>query len=390
MILAHLADIHLGFRQYHRLNPQGINQREADVASAFRAVVDAVIAARPDAVLIAGDLFHQVRPTNAAIVFAFQQFQRLRVALPDSPVIVIAGNHDTPRSSETGSILRLYEELGVDVALEEAGRFEYPALDLSVLAVPYHAMRATERPILRPQGKATHQVLLLHGEVEGVYPPEISGAAWGGVVVRPEEIHPAEWSYVALGHYHVQHQVDERMWYAGALDHVTSNPWGERRDEERRGATKGWLLVDLDTRLVTRRPIALARGVFDLPPLYGDGATAGDLDRLMQERLQEISGGWTDQLVRQVVFNVPRQVARALDHAAIRAIKVEALHYHLDLRRPETETAIGIGPTGRRQPLNEVLRDYLTRRPLPAELDRKHFVQAGVALLDSIVPEEEA
>lgn len=390
MILAHLADIHLGFRQYHRLNPQGINQREADVASAFRAAVDAVIAARPDAVLIAGDLFHQVRPTNAAIVFAFQQFQRLRAALPDSPIIVIAGNHDTPRSSETGSILRLYEELGVDVALEEASRFEYPALDLSVLAVPYHAMRATERPVLRPQGKARHQVLLLHGEVEGVYPPEISGATWGGVVVRPEEMHPAEWSYVALGHYHVQHQVDQRIWYAGALDHVTSNPWGERRDEERRGATKGWLLVDLDSRIVTRQPVALARGVFDLPPLYGDGASAADLDRLIRERLQEIPGGWTDQLVRQVAFNVPRQVARELDHAAIRAIKAETLHYHLDLRRPETETAIGVGPTGRRQPLNEVLRDYLSRRPLPAELNREDFVQAGVTLLDSIGQEEDA
>ena len=46
MILAHLADIHLGFRQYHRLNPHGINQREADVANVFRTAVDGVIAAR--------------------------------------------------------------------------------------------------------------------------------------------------------------------------------------------------------------------------------------------------------------------------------------------------------------------------------------------------------
>lgn len=390
MIVAHLADIHLGFRQYHRLNPQGINQREADVASAFRAVVDAVIAARPDAVVVAGDLFHQVRPTNAAIVFAFQQFQRIRAALPDSPIIVIAGNHDTPRSSETGSILRLYEELGVDVAMEDACRFEYPALDLSVLAVPHQAMRSAERPVLRPQGRAAHQVLLLHGEVEGVYPPEISGATWGGVVVRPEEMHPTEWSYVALGHYHIQHQVDQRVWYAGALDYVTSNPWGERRDAERLGASKGWLLVDMDARVVTRQPIPLARGVFDLPPLYGDGATAGDLDRLIQERVREIPGGWTDQVIRQVVFNVPRQVARELDHAAIRALKAEALHYHLDLRRPEAEAAIGVGPGGRRQPLNEVLKDYLSRRPLPAEIDREEFVQAGVTLLDSVVQEEDA
>ena len=94
--LAHIADPHLGIRQYHRQTPAGINQREADVASAFRAAVDGVIAARPDAVVIAGDLFHSVRPTNAAIVFAFRQFQRLREALPDAPIVLIAGNHDTP------------------------------------------------------------------------------------------------------------------------------------------------------------------------------------------------------------------------------------------------------------------------------------------------------
>ena len=43
MRLAHLADVHLGFRQYHRLNAQGINQREADVAAAFRTAIEQVI-----------------------------------------------------------------------------------------------------------------------------------------------------------------------------------------------------------------------------------------------------------------------------------------------------------------------------------------------------------
>ena len=150
MRIAHLSDVHLGFRQFHRLTPLGINQREADVANGFRLAIDGVIAARPDAVLIAGDLFHAVRPTNAAIIFAFRQFQRLREALPEAPIVIIAGNHDTPRSSETGSILRLYEELGLDVALDEPRRMAWPALDLSVLAVPHAALRAPERPALHP------------------------------------------------------------------------------------------------------------------------------------------------------------------------------------------------------------------------------------------------
>src|SRR5688572_4877013 len=152
--LAHIADPHLGVRQYHRQTTAGINQREADVASAFRAAVDGVIEARPDAVLIAGDLFHSVRPTNAAIVFAFREFQRLREALPAAPIVLIAGNHDTPRSAETGSILRLFAELGVDVTVDEARRLVYPALELSVLAVPHNALLGEERPSLRPEGGA--------------------------------------------------------------------------------------------------------------------------------------------------------------------------------------------------------------------------------------------
>jgi DNA repair exonuclease SbcCD nuclease subunit len=389
--IAHLADQHLGFRQYHRLTAAGINQREHDVANAFRLALDGVIAARPDAVLLAGDLFHSVRPSNAAIVFAYRELSRLREALPGAPVVLIAGNHDTPRSSDSGSILRLYEELGLDVAYGDARRFVYPALDLQVLAVPHAAVRAPERPALRPEGPGQHHVLLLHGEIEGVYPPEISGAAWGGAMLGRDEVRSDQWSYVALGHYHVQHQVEPRMWYAGALDYVSPNPWGELRDEQRQGITgKGWLLVDLTGGTVTPQPVAPARRVIDLPPLYGDGASAADLDRLIQERLQSIPGGYADQVVRQLVFNVPREVARSLDHAAIRAVKAAALHYHLDLRRPEAGPGAGIDASGRRLPLPEVLRDFLARRPLPAELDREAFVRAGTQLLETVIREEES
>ena len=391
MRIAHLSDVHLGFRQFHRLTPHGINQREADVANAFRLAIDGVIAARPDAVLVTGDLFHAVRPTNAAIIFAFRQFQRLREALPDAPIVVIAGNHDTPRSSETGSILRLYEEVGVDVALDEARRLNWQALDLSVLAVPHSALRSPERPALHPEGSARHQLLLVHGEVEGVYPPEISGATWGGLVLPLDVLHPREWSWVALGHYHVQHEVEPRVWYSGSLEYVTSNPWGELRDERRHGHDgKGWLLLDLTAGRATRMPVPGSRRVIDLPPLYGDGQTADDLNRLIQERLATIEGGVADQIVRQVVFNVERQVARSIDHAAIRTLKASALHFQLDLRRPEAGSTLSLDSEGRRKPLDELLREYLARRPLPAELDREQFVREGVELLEAVVREEEA
>jgi DNA repair protein SbcD/Mre11 len=383
--LAHLADPHLGVRQYHRQTPSGINQREADVARAFRLAVDGVIAARPDAVVVAGDLFHSVRPTNAAIVFAFKQFQRLRESLPDAPLVLVAGNHDTPRSAETGSILRLFEELGVDVAVDEARRLEYPALDLSLLAVPHHALVGQERPELRPEGGARRQVMVLHGEIEGVLPTQRHTVEYGGALVGLRELAVDQWSYIALGHYHVQHEVAPHTWYSGSLEYVGTNIWGELTDEAEQGIRgKGWLLVDVDRGTVTREPVSASRPIIDLEPIRGDGLGAEALDKLIEERLHAVPGGVADRIVRLRVYDVPRHVARELHHAAIRDWKAEALYFQLDIRRPEVQRTVGVGAPGRRQTLPELVRDYLGGRPLPAELDREEFVRLGGDLMDAV------
>lgn len=386
MRIAHLADAHLGFRQFHRQTPSGINQREADVAHAFRSAVDGVLAERPDAVLIAGDLFHAVRPTNHSIVFAFRQLQRLREGLgPATPIVLIAGNHDTPRSAETGTILRLFEELDVRVAEAEPRRLSFPQLGLSVLAVPHQALAGPDRVALEPAGPEPYQVLVLHGEVEGMFPFDRSALEYGGAILRAGELHLGEWSYVALGHYHVSCEVWPRAWYAGALEYVSPNPWGELADERQRGVPgKGWLLVDLATGAVERRPVRAARRLLDLPPLDATGMDAAQVDAAIRARVDGAPDGIADHVVRLVVHNIPRPVGRELDHAAIRGWKAEALSFHLDLRRPEPQRTVGVGAPGRRQTLPELVRDYLSRRPLPATLDRDAFVALGAGLMDDV------
>jgi exonuclease SbcD len=383
--LAHIADPHLGIRQYHRQTSAGINQREADVAQAFRTAIDGVIAARPDAVVFAGDLFHSVRPSNSAIVFAFRQFQRLREALPQAPVVLIAGNHDTPRTVETGSILRLFEELGVDVATDEPRRLVYPELDLSIFAVPQQALVAAEPPSLQPEGPQKHHVLVAHTEVAGEYPLGHVATEYGGAVVSRRELHLEDWTYVALGHYHTQHQVARNAWYAGSLDFIGPNVWGEAADDASHGSNgKGWLLVDLETGRVERRPIPGARAVLDLEPVKAEDTSAEAVDALIAERVTSIPGGISGQIVRLRVFDIPRYVARELNHAAVRSFKTDALHFHLDLRRPETDRTTGVGSPGRRLTLPELVTAYLERRPLPAELDRAAFVRLGREVMDSV------
>src|SRR5688572_17647656 len=173
MRLVHLSDLHLGFRQYQRRSPAGINQREADIAGAFKRAIDRVVAIAPEIVLIAGDVFHNVRPSNPAILHAFAQFARLRSALPDALVVIVAGNHDTPRAAETGCILRLFSPLGVHVVDSAAERLSFPERELSILCVPdVLGVKA----VLEPDPDARHNILLLHGEVEGMLPAHMSTA----------------------------------------------------------------------------------------------------------------------------------------------------------------------------------------------------------------------
>lgn len=396
MKLAHIADAHLGIRQYNRQTPTGINQREADVARAFRLAIDGVIADRPDIVVVAGDLFHSVRPTNAAIVFAFQQFQRLREALPDAPVVVIAGNHDTPRLAETGSILRLFDEVGVHVVPDQPRRLDFPELNLSVLAVPHQALAASERPVLRPEGDARYRVLILHGEIEGVFPGPGDRSDYGSVPVSIRELGLDEWSYVALGDYHVQYQVGQRAWYAGALEYVSPNFWGDlqrereiRSKKEIKQGAKGWLLVDLETGTVERRPIPLAREIVDFDPIEAAGMSAARLDEAIAAQIASLDkkGGIAGKIVRLRVWNVPRHIARELDHAAIRGYKSAALHFNLDLRRPAVRRTVGVGSPGRRQTLPELVQEYLEKRPLPENIRREDFVRLGMELMDAVEPE---
>lgn len=375
MRIAHLADAHLGFRQFQRLDADGLNQREADVAGAFRRAIDAVIARAPDAVIIAGDLFHAVRPTNRSIIEAFTQLSRLRQTLPAAPVILIAGNHDTPRSSEAGSILKLMSSAGVDVVDDATKRLHYPDLDLSILAVPHADLQRGTRNWL-PDGRARHNVLVMHPEIVGYF-PEAGESDYGGVQVDPNEL-GAEWRYVALGHYHIATEVIPHAWYSGSLEYTSSNIWGERRVEQERHVTKGILMADLERGTVERVSLPPSRIVHDLPWLDALGMSAADLDAAILGRVAGIAGGIAGTVTRQVVVNVPRPLAHALDHAALRGLRSVALHFHLDLRRPEpVDREIGMGAPGTRLPLAELVAQYLSRRPLDADLDRSRLVALG-------------
>lgn len=380
MRLVHLSDLHLGFRQFQRLTPAGINQREADVASTFTRAISKVIALRPEVVVIGGDVFHQVRPTNPSILHAFNQFSRLTRELPDAAIVMIAGNHDTPRSTETGCILRLFAPLGIHVVDSEARRIAFPERELSILAIPDIP---GVRPALTPDPAFRYNVLLLHGEVEGMLPPYAAPVDRATLEITREEIGASRWTYVALGHYHVHRRMEQNAFYSGSLDYTSPNAWGELAEEHASGLRgKGLIEYDLERGVHTFHPLVVARPLLDLPVIAARGLSAAEIDAAIREAVEHAEGGIDDKIVRLVVRDVPRHIARELDQHALREYRRRALHFALDTRRPEVIRVVGQGAPGRRPSVVEVVREKLRTRPVESDIDRDALVALGLRYLE--------
>ena len=69
--VCHLSDIHLGYRKYQKLAKSGINQRELDVALAFREAIDRVIGLAPQLVLFSGDIFFLTNKEKKMFMISF-------------------------------------------------------------------------------------------------------------------------------------------------------------------------------------------------------------------------------------------------------------------------------------------------------------------------------
>ena len=92
--------------------------------------------------------------------------------------------------------------------------------------------------------------------------------------IAQDELHPARWDYIALGHYHVYRRIAPNQFYSGSLDYTSTNTWGERVEEGLAGVPgKGIIEHDLATGTHTFHPIERSREFVDLPAVSARGLT---------------------------------------------------------------------------------------------------------------------
>jgi DNA repair exonuclease SbcCD nuclease subunit len=354
------------------------------VADAFRQAVNRMVELRPDLVLVAGDVFHTVRPSNSAIADAFRQFSLLADRLPDVPIVMIAGNHDSPRSADTGNILNLFREIdGVRVVCDECRSIRLPEIDTSILCLPHVSLSTGEEVPMEPDGSSKHNVLMLHGTIEGESADQKLRyiSEYGGAVIPEGKIDPAAWDYVALGHYHLCQDLAPNMWYSGGLERTSANIWFER-DE------KGFLMYGTKTGRAEFEPVN-TRAMVDLPKIEAGGLGAEELDETIRASVERIPDGLQGKIVRLVIYDVPRAVVRELNHKRIREWKAEAVHFHLDARPPEARRRLGNNAPVRRQTLQEQVASYLRKdwKLRDPKLQQEQLVEMGVAYVDRTAEE---
>lgn len=347
MILAHLSDLHLGFRAYGRIE-DGSDVRERDVAAAFERAVQQIVRLRPDLVIVAGDVFDRPDPPASAVVALARGLETLRMSLPDSHVLMVAGPRDTPRrSADPGALAVLATFPNVNAATGLTESIHVERLGLHACLVPHRAVRRPDPPVPDPDPRKRWNVLVLH-------------AAQGSESGDGLRIDPSEWDYVALGGEHKRRTVDQRVRYPGSLERVALDPWKEAADE------KGFLVVDLEAGSTSFHAIR-GRPVVALAPVKVKDAKPDRLVRKVLEVMGEVPGGIEDKIVRLRVQGATPHDLLALQGEPLRALRAEALHLAVEAGR---DTRLPAGAPSARDVLDQIrvaVRDELHREGAPKE-----------------------
>jgi DNA repair exonuclease SbcCD nuclease subunit len=213
----HASDLHLGYSQY------GLEARRQDFDNAFAELVDRTIALKPDFMIIAGDLFHQPRPSNVTLENTIRSFKRLKDA--GIPVLTVDGSHDSAPNTITGTILYPLDSAGLIYHLPRHDGACWRKQDCCyVYGIPnYHSRHKTqdalpkfmtEKPPTPKEGVAN--IFVLHGAVDlqGVKPPYMEAE------LSPEML-PSGFCYYAAGHIHERFSTrfkDGLLVYSGCME----------------------------------------------------------------------------------------------------------------------------------------------------------------------------
>ena len=385
MKIVHLADTHLGHSAYRKLSENGFNQREEDVIRAFTDAIDKIILEKPDLVLHSGDLFDTVRPTNRIVSIGIREL--LRLYQKDIPLILISGNHETPKQLYKGSIYSIFELMPLDKKANNSGNklfnivykdkcevFRFPGV--TIHAVPQCSTDAIFKAELNniKLDPGSKNVLMLHAGVTGM--KEFSHGESNELLVEYDWLNKSMFDYVALGHYHGYVPVAKNTYFSGSIERMSFNEVGQ---------PKGFLVVDLDKSPVPEMKEVWTRKMIDMSPIDASGK---DSVVLLEEILDKISKAEpSGKILRLTITNIPQHVMNTLDTKRIREAAKDAVHFEPRYEKMNEEgrmEEVRIATGG----IKEEFKSFLSAKDL-SKLDKDKFTELWSNSYDEVIKEEE-
>lgn len=212
------------------------SERRNDHLRCFEEVIEYAKANKPDLLLMGGDVFDTMRPSNYIRARVMEHFKRLHDL--GIKIFLVSGHHDTPKSVEEGvSPLAVYGNSGYATFFPDASK--PTRFDLNVSGIVVSVFGLSHNPIhpvfqgnqdllanmdLKPHGSLN--ILLTHYPIEG-----FSGYSGDEPVMRLASI-PRDFQLIAAGHFHgyqTKRLGNTTIVYPGSTERASFQEEGEEK-----------------------------------------------------------------------------------------------------------------------------------------------------------------
>jgi exonuclease SbcD len=286
MNFIHASDLHLGYAQY------GLEERFRDYARAFQSVIKYAIDHKAEFILISGDLFHKRNINAPTYLQAYKVLLELKERSPSTQVYAIEGNHDLAFHQDGKSWLEILNSQGLLrlIRLKEADGVklmgDHIELDnVRIFGVRYIGSNTTssirqiadEIKKIEVAAGEKFTILMMHFGMEGqVKQAEAGEIPYSSLMPLKEVV-----DYLALGHYHMQYEMDGWIFNPGSIEMISMNEFG---------LPKGFYHVkDGGAKLITPVTRSIRRIKMDISGIATPDALYSSIKNLLERQPSNLS-----------------------------------------------------------------------------------------------------
>ena len=249
--ILHTADFHIG-ATYRTLKGQNVEEiRREDIKKNLEKIVQDALKEKIDIFLISGDVFHRINPSPNDFVFFSEQIGKL--TKNGIKVVVIAGNHDKPKTRNYKHQLHalvkahapnfyFYQSIPeepliihLDKKNKKIGIVPIPYIDPRVVSgirddyesiIKERVEKLLEHPNME---EVDYKILMAHLIISGATIREIRTLRLNDPKISLNELKAEEFDYVALGHIHQHQKLGEKIWYSGSIEKLDFSEMNESK-----------------------------------------------------------------------------------------------------------------------------------------------------------------